>query len=94
MGSSRRIAKYTKQTARATRQANRISIGSIIGQSLADTIARSQERKRAEVEHEQAERLIASMHAQPLPPADWYPDVENPGHWRYWDGERWTEYRS
>jgi hypothetical protein len=28
------------------------------------------------------------------PPASWYPDAENPGGQRYWDGEHWTEQRT
>jgi hypothetical protein len=28
------------------------------------------------------------------PPADWYPDPEQPNMLRYWDGERWTEQRA
>jgi hypothetical protein len=26
-------------------------------------------------------------------PPDWYDDPENPGIWRYWDGQAWTELR-
>ena len=29
-----------------------------------------------------------------LPPADWYPDPEDPGQHRYWDGTQWTEHRA
>ncbi len=29
----------------------------------------------------------------PQQPADWYPDREVPGGWRYWDGSAWTEHR-
>jgi uncharacterized protein YbjQ (UPF0145 family) len=29
----------------------------------------------------------------PSTPADWYPDPENPGQLRYWDGTQWTEHR-
>ena len=29
-----------------------------------------------------------------LPPADWYPDPEDPGQQRYWDGGQWTEHRA
>jgi predicted lipid-binding transport protein (Tim44 family) len=31
---------------------------------------------------------------QELPPADWYPDPEQPGMQRYWDGRDWTEHRA
>jgi hypothetical protein len=30
--------------------------------------------------------------ATPLPPAGWYPDTQNPGAQRYWDGAAWTEH--
>lgn len=26
-----------------------------------------------------------------MPPADWYPDPEQPWSWRWWDGLRWTD---
>lgn len=26
------------------------------------------------------------------PPAGWYPDTQQPGQQRYWDGQRWTEH--
>lgn len=29
-----------------------------------------------------------------MPPADWYPDPQDPGQLRYWDGQQWTEHRS
>ena len=29
-----------------------------------------------------------------LPPADWYPDPEDPDQFRYWDGSQWTEHRA
>jgi hypothetical protein len=28
------------------------------------------------------------------PPADWYPDPEDPTQYRYWDGSRWTDHRA
>jgi len=28
------------------------------------------------------------------PSAGWHDDPEQPGHLRYWDGDRWTEHRS
>ena len=32
---------------------------------------------------------------QPLPPAGWYPDPDDPGHLqRYWDGRLWTDSRA
>ncbi len=36
------------------------------------------------------------MHVSPeaTPPADWYPDPENPSQLRYWDGTAWTEHRA
>lgn len=29
-----------------------------------------------------------------LPPANWYPDPEDPSQQRYWDGTQWTEHRA
>ena len=29
-----------------------------------------------------------------LPPANWYPDPEDPAQQRYWDGTQWTEHRA
>ena len=29
-----------------------------------------------------------------VPPANWYPDPENPGQQRYWDGTQWTDHRA
>ena len=29
-----------------------------------------------------------------LPPADWYPDPEDPDQYRYWDGTAWSEHRA
>jgi hypothetical protein len=29
----------------------------------------------------------------PTTPAGWYADPERAGHQRYWDGQRWTDYR-
>jgi hypothetical protein len=28
----------------------------------------------------------------PTPPANWYPDPEQPARLRYWDGGQWTGY--
>ena len=28
----------------------------------------------------------------PTPPADWYPDPQQPARLRYWDGAAWTGY--
>ncbi|MCS5718591.1 DUF2510 domain-containing protein [Herbiconiux sp. CPCC 205763] len=32
-------------------------------------------------------------HAAPPPPAGWYPDTDQPGNERYWDGTQWTDTR-
>ena len=34
------------------------------------------------------------MNEQTSPPAGWYPDPEDSGSTRYWDGTRWTDQRA
>jgi hypothetical protein len=37
--------------------------------------------------------MSSELSASTLPPAGWYPDPENPGNDRWWDGSAWSDYR-
>lgn len=41
-----------------------------------------------------SEPTVAPAGPPSMPPADWYPDPEQPWSWRWWDGLRWTDMKA